>query len=157
MLKIAKDLFDLLYPVGTYYETSNANWTPSSAGWYGTWVEDTAGKTLVAKNTGTFKTLGADVGSETHNHTLTIGQATWYGVPMEESEYGLYIKNQSGTRSTTTNGTFLGRKNRLRNANLITQLTTISHDGFAVETTGNTYNSSTIQPSKVCRRWHRTA
>lgn len=37
MLKIAKDLFDLLYPVGTYYETSNANWTPSSAGWYGIW------------------------------------------------------------------------------------------------------------------------
>ena len=77
MLKISKDLFDLLYPIGTYYETSNSNWAPSSAGWYGTWVEDTAGKTTVAKDTGTFKTLGASVGSEsktTKNHTLTVDE-----------------------------------------------------------------------------------
>ena len=156
-LKIAKDLFDLLYPVGTYYETSNANWTPSSAGWYGTWVEDTGGKTLVAKDSGTFKTLDANVGSETHNHTLTIGQATWYGVPMEESEYGLYIKNQSGARSTASGGIKLNTNNRPRNTALTNTMTTFNHDGFAVETTGNTYNSSTVQPSKVCRRWHRTA
>ena len=75
-LKIAKELFDIIYPIGSYYETSNANWSPSSAGWYGTWVEDTKGKTTVGKaDSGTFATLGGSVGAETKSYTPagTIG------------------------------------------------------------------------------------
>lgn len=156
MLKISKDLFDLLYPVGTYYETSNANWTPSNAGWYGTWVEDTSGKTLVAKDSETFKTLNANVGSESssHKHPLSKagganirkygnvfyqGEITTAGTMPKESHDGVWwCTNANNDYPTTTNPDVAG---------------------IGIGLYGNTdnANSSTIQPSKVCRRWHRTA
>lgn len=138
MLKIAKDLFDLLYPVGTYYETSNANWTPSSAGWYGTWVEDTAGKTTVAKDNGTFKTLGASVGSETH--VLTINQMPKHKHKITHT--GWYGTTPGSGRTCMSNET-------------------ISTDdptpAFDCEEVGGTQAHNNIQPSIVVRRWHRTA
>ena len=155
-LKIAKDLFDLLYPVGTYYETSNANWTPSSAGWYGTWVEDTGGKTLVAKDSGTFKTLDANVGSETstHNHPLSrAGGANFrkYANVFYQGEYttaGTMPPQSVGNCWWATNGETDYQVN-----------TNPGTKGVGIGLYGNTdnANSSTIQPSKVCRRWHRTA
>ena len=138
MLRISKDLFDLLYPVGTYYETSNSNWTPSSAGWYGTWVEDSSGKTTVAKDNGTFKTLGASVGAETH--ILTINQ-----MPKHKHKIihrGWYGTTPGSGRTCTSNET-------------------ISSDdptpAFDCEEVGGTQPHNNIQPSIVVRRWHRTA
>ena len=144
MLKISKDLFDLLYPVGTYYETSNANWTPSSAGWYGTWKEDSGGKTTVAKDSGTFKTLGASIGSEnktTNNTTLTIDQIPSHS---HKTPYTLRYENTSSWWIGGTGGT------------------TIAVDDKNTENTGggkphNHGNINVIQPSVVVRRWHRTA
>lgn len=154
MLKISKDLFDLLYPVGTYYETSNANWTPSSAGWYGTWVEDTAGKTTVAKDSGTFKTLGASVGSESkdmsHTHSLSGNGGARIGCVSGTMYYhriwaGTSIRyNQTITNfdpNHVDDGAYTG--------------------DVASALCGNTDNKSlscnVIQPSIVVRRWHRTA
>lgn len=146
MLKIAKDLFDLLYPVGTYYETSNANWTPSSAGWYGTWVEDSSGKTTVAKDTGTFKTLGASVGSEsktTGNHTLTVDE-----IPSHTHN----AVSTSGVNDTSI---------KLYPFNMITQeYNKIDNNVIRPAGGGKAHNHgniNVIQPSIVVRRWHRTA
>ena len=50
-LRIAPELFDIFYPIGSYYETSNIAWTPQLAGWYGTWVEDTPGRFTIAQAT----------------------------------------------------------------------------------------------------------
>ena len=127
MLKIAKDLFDVLYPVGTYYETSNATWTPSSAGWYGTWQEDTAGKTTVAKSTDIeFNSIGKTGGEKTH--TLTIDE-----LPKE----AWHSKGQTGGIST-----FLSPGNMY---GINTQGTNL----------GQSHNN--LQPYIVVRRWHRTA
>lgn len=165
-LKIAKDLFDLLYPVGTYYETSNSNWTPSASGWYGTWVEDTAGKTTVAKDASTFKTLGGSVGSESKSYTpsgtvqghiLTVNEIPSHQHDMNDDIYGGYL-NRMGVRGDG------GGSNHL--VPQYTQTTSYSkyipmptgggkahNHGF----TGNSSNINVIQPSVVVRRWHRTA
>lgn len=39
-------LLDLIYPVGSYYETSNRNFDPNES-WGGTWVQDSKGLTTV--------------------------------------------------------------------------------------------------------------
>ena len=146
MLKISKDLFDLLYPIGTYYETSNSKWSPSSAGWYGTWVEDTAGKTTVAKDNGTFKTLGASVGSEskkTENHTLTVNE-------MPSHIHGAV--STSGVNDTSI---------KLYPFNMVTkEYSKIDNNVIRPSGGGKAHNHgniNVIQPSIVVRRWHRTA
>lgn len=65
-----KLILDLVHPVGSYYETSNASFNPNSA-WGGTWTREDDGTTLVSyKSSGAFnKTIGTIVGEETH--TLT--------------------------------------------------------------------------------------
>lgn len=154
-LKIAKDLFDLLYPVGTYYETSNSNWTPSNAGWYGTWVEDTAGKTTVAKDAGTFKTLGGSVGSEnktTGNHTLTVDEIPRHNHPFR------VVKDVAGTDS---NGILPKANNGQGNNYGWSSFGPLTGNN-AIEYVGgdkahNHGNINVIQPSIVVRRWHRTA
>ena len=150
-LKIAKDLFDLFYPIGTYYETSNANWTPSSAGWYGTWVEDTGGKTLVAKDSGTFKTLGNSVGSESkdisHNHTLSnngyaklsmhgSGKICYHELKVPEFNSNFYVQGSSGNSESETDSW---------------------GPGLGGSTDNKSLSCNVIQPSVVVRRWHRTA
>ena len=68
MSGVGQKLFDIFYPIGSYYETSDTNFNPNTANsWYGTWVEDTKGQTLVSRNNGTFSTVGANIGEETNN------------------------------------------------------------------------------------------
>lgn len=140
-LKIAKDLFDLLYPVGTYYETSNSNWTPSNAGWYGTWVEDTAGKTTVAKDSGTFKTLGGSVGSETHELTVDEMPSHNHAFSQRILAWDAYWPYGVATASYNAGP--------------------IQWQGYNQEAsmtkTGGSQPHNNIQPSIVVRRWHRTA
>lgn len=79
MLKIAKDLFDLLYPVGTYYETSNASWTPSSASGthygYG-WESDTG--MMYNNMPSSLGSIGNTGGGQGHSHNIaTKGIYVW--------------------------------------------------------------------------------
>ena len=60
-------MLNLFYPVGSYYETSDTTFNPNTA-WGGTWVEDTAGRMLVAMDTSTFTTVGDTGGTESHQH-----------------------------------------------------------------------------------------
>ena len=58
---------DIIYPVGTYYETSNTSFNPNTA-WGGTWVREDDGTALVSyKSSGKFnEDIGTIVGEETH-------------------------------------------------------------------------------------------
>ena len=44
------EIYELVYPVGSYYETSDTTFDPAVAGWFGTWVEETDSRSLVAKS-----------------------------------------------------------------------------------------------------------
>ena len=128
------ELLDYFHPVGSYYETSDTTFNPNTA-WGGTWVEDTAGRVLVAKDTGTFATVGNTGGEETH--TLVISEMPkhhhdaqgWYDVG--------YGSNQRYTRSRN----FLSGDPREQ----------------AVYDTGGDGAHNNLQPYIVVKRWHRTA
>lgn len=145
MLKISKDLFDLLYPIGTYYETSNANWTPSSAGWYGTWVEDSAGRILVALDTKQteFNAINKTGGSKyMQNHYHDIRYARYYGDGVTISNTG---DGESVLNITSWNWT----------KNVANSFSGSGSNIYTNDVGGG--NSENLQPYKVVRRWHRTA
>ena len=62
-----KQLIDIIYPVGTYYETTNASFNPNVA-WSGTtWQKITDGRVLIAG--GGDYTVGSNYGEKTHKIT----------------------------------------------------------------------------------------
>ena len=63
----ASQIIDMLYPVGAYYETSDENFTPASAGWPGTWVLETFGQVHVSAGNG--YTIGSTGGVSVNNYT----------------------------------------------------------------------------------------
>ena len=63
-----KQLIDIIYPIGTYYETTNANFNPNTA-WAGTtWQRITDGRVLIAG--GGDYTVGTNYGEKTHKITV---------------------------------------------------------------------------------------
>ena len=62
-----KQLIDIIYPVGSYYETTNASFNPNTA-WAGTtWQRITDGRVLIAG--GGDYTVGTNYGEKTHKIT----------------------------------------------------------------------------------------
>lgn len=140
-----KLLVDLIYPVGSYYHTSDSEFNPNTA-WGGTWVLENDGTNLVSKSNETGSIFNADigiiVGEEKHNHALNSAYAmigtdassnTLDSIKYVEGyTYNSLAKAQSFsfTSGTTTSATALG---------------------------GQTDSSNNVQPSKITNRWHRTA
>lgn len=142
VLRIAKDLFDIFYPIGSYYETSNANWTPQGAGWYGTLVEDSAGRVTVSKDSTQteFNTIGETGGEKTHKLT----EAEMPKHKHTSSKNFGYDSGTSGWGASFANYT----------SGYVYQSTNI---GSYLNTAGNDQSHNNLQPYIVVRRWHRTA
>ena len=136
-------MMDILYPVGSFYETTDTSFDPNKA-WGGTWTEDTAGRVLVAKDSGTFSTVGDTGGAETHTNTL--GNAGWAKVIIKSNGDVIYkennITNWTGNYAAATNGSTAG---------------SYSNQVYGAELGGATGNGSSLQPYIVIKRWHRTA
>lgn len=159
------------YPVGSYYETSNLDFDPNVS-WGGTWVEDSAGRVTVAKNTGTFSVVGNTGGLEFdgHFHTTQSHTLTTYEIPSHTHGpgWGSYFMN-SNADIHTTSLSFDPSALPLKDANLLFAKNTTGVTGISAYTAytggggshshGNTGSSqtSTVQPYVVVRRWHRTA
>ena len=143
-LRITKDLFDIFHPIGTYYETSNANFNPNTEpNWYGTWVQDTKGQTMVSKSdSGTFKTLGADVGEEKHTLSVSEIPSHGHGVGATGVNDGAGVSQQFGNYPIRIYQDLKGNW---------------GVSGIHVDNNGGGQSHNNIQPSKVCIRWHRTA
>ena len=61
-----KQLIDIIYPVGSYYETTNTNFNPNTA-WSGTtWQRISDGRTLIAGGGSSGYTVGSTYGAKTH-------------------------------------------------------------------------------------------
>lgn len=127
------DILNLFYPVGCYFETSNTAFNPNTS-WGGTWVEDSAGKVLVAQNSGTFATVGATGGEETH--TLTVSEIPSHRHSTTKAgSQGKAQAQTSGSSGYAWNADSGGRT------------------GY--EGGGGAHNN--LQPYIVVKRWHRTA
>ena len=141
MLRIGEEAFDIFYPVGSYYETSNTSFNPNTnSNWYGEWVEDTAGRVPIALdvNQSEFNQVGKIGGEKIH--TLTIQEIPWH-------VHGFHICNTDGT------GPF--REVAARGNN-----NTGEPDWKAnqyTEGAGGGQAHNNLQPYIVVKRWHRIA
>lgn len=132
-----KNILDLFYPVGSYYETSSTTFNPNTA-WPGTtWAEDSAGRVLVAKSaSGTFATVGATGGEEKHTLSLAEMPKHKHGVGSRDPSAGI------GLAGTGIGMEFLG---------------SYTYGTFSTDEKGSSSAHNNLQPYKVIKRWHRTA
>ena len=150
-------LFDMLYPVGSYYETSDSSFNPNNQ-WRGTWVLETAGQVHVSAGTGyavgatggeaTHRLTAAEMPSHGHNvktwvNAGTVGPAKGYtnnGTTLYDVSYGNQLANGSWY-STSFNAAESGNGDP-------TGLTDMQ---------GNSQAHNNMPPYIVVNRWHRTA
>lgn len=145
--KFMEDIFDLIYPVGSYYETSNRDFNPNDS-FYGTWVEDTIGYVTVGADTVGDSELiqnnipSLDVGDKTGemNHTLTVAE-------MPQHNHELYGTANPNTGGPAFRSTVNGEGNGM-------SLYTL---GASSGNAGNGQSHNNMQPSIGVIRWHRTA
>lgn len=129
MNQIKNAINNLIYPVGSYYETSDLNFNPNTT-WGGTWVLDSEGKVTVARdeNDTDFDTIGATGGSkylQEHTHKL---------------KYYVNTNLSGGTDHFLVYG-----------SNTATVLSSLGTESAGTGDSGN------LQPYIVVNRWHRTA
>lgn len=139
-LMIAEELFNWIHPVGSYYETSDINWSPQNADWYGTWVEDTEGLALVSRNSGTFKNVGDVIGEE--KHKMTIEELVEHGHDLQVVKDYATNSGSDLPKGANSQGDNAGWGNR---------------NDYPIKKTGGSKPFNIIQPSKVVIRWHRIA
>lgn len=134
-------IWNIIYPVGSYYETSNPNFNPNSS-WGGIWEKDTKGLVTVgaiedggdSPAYGTLKlSLGNTIGEA--EHTLTVDE-----MPSHTHGLAMQAGNQSGVIDKIS-------VNGYENCNWY------SH----VQYTGGGQPHNNVQPSIGVIRWHRTA
>lgn len=132
-----------LYPVGTYYETSDDNFNPNFT-WGGTWVLDTNGRVTVSQdaNQVEFNTIGKVGGSkelQRHYHDIRYPSPDGDGVTISNTGYG-------GRCLNITNWAWVD--------NIINEFGSSSNlrTNFVGEG-----SSGNLQPYVVVKRWHRVA
>lgn len=154
---VPSGLVDMFYPVGSYYETSDASFDPNTA-WGGTWVLETAGQVHVSAGTG--YSIGSTGGSTTHyhstsGHTLTINE-------MPSHMHQIAQRSGSGTRFSGWHYEFTVNNSNgpvwNQNTNVNRAVSAIGYTGGGqAHNHGNTGDGSNMQPYIVVNRWHRTA
>ena len=149
---------DMIYPVGSYYETSDTTFNPNTA-WGGTWVEDDSGRVLVSKkSSGSMATVGATGGSENHRHDFKVGMVRYYGALVgaefaDANTWGAWSYSQN--KYAKSSGQDMDNHAHTRNSALQAGTTAITES--TQYTIGDTDQASSYQPWLVVKRWHRTA
>lgn len=123
-----KVFVDAIYPVGSYYETSDKNFNPNTY-FGGTWVLEAEGKVHIGA--GTNYAVGATGGEATHTLTVDEMPSHTHALPHVMG----YVNSTGGG-----NGTY-GAVNTWTN----------------VGNTGGGKAHNIMQPYVVVNRWHRTA
>ena len=136
-----KLLVDLIYPVGTYYDTSDIDFDPNTA-WGGTWELDQSGTVLVSKSSASSSKFNGDVNTVVgeEEHTLTTNEMPEHNHNLFASEGGSILFPPYSAKSDGDSGT-------------------VETGGYATITTyaGSNQPHNNVQPSKITNRWHRTA
>ena len=165
-----RSLLNYFYPVGSYYETSDANFNPNNV-WGGNWSMDSVGKVTVGYGTG--YTQGGGSTSQSvpiayHRHTDNTFSVSASGTAYSTgSEHSHTITNKYDHDATLGgNGT---RYTASATLGTSTNFSSCSYDGthsHAVSVSGSATGStsyagtsgasiSVMQPYIVVYRWHR--
>lgn len=132
LTNLQDQLLDKIYPIGSYYETSNTSFDPNVT-WGGTWVNDSKGRVTVALDDrdADFNTISKTGGSkylQQHEHSKITGLYKY------EYSYGF-------------DGQVYKTAQKLEDI-------TVESGKVSDVTTGNSGN---LQPYIVVVRWHRIA
>lgn len=132
----ASDVIDLVYPIGSYYETSDTAFNPNTA-WGGTWVLDSKGRVTVSRDETItdFDTIGETGGEKTV--TLTVDE-----MPNHSHKVRYTGRN--------ANGNYGGMSGTSVDANPAYNKLLVAYEGG-----GKAHNN--MPPYIVVNRWHRTA
>ena len=165
---VVRMLFDFVYPVGSYYETSDTTFDPNIT-WGGTWTLETAGQVHVSAGTG-YSVSGAlsnttDGGTTTHthttgNHTLTESQIPSHNHPIASNGVGMWIPNagsSSRSRVASSSSGSIYCTSMSSSGGYTWQTTTANRGSGGAHNHGDTGNGSNMQPYIIVNRWHRTA
>lgn len=158
-----KSIFDIFYPVGSYYETSNTSFNPNTA-WGGTWELETQGKVHIGS--GADYTVGGTGGSKTTNFSST-GTTDSHTLVLDEIPSHKHIALK---RKRSSVDDFLGGSEANYGAEDATVTVSKFDDSKNYYTSssgggkGHTHNFglsvnniNVMQPYIVVKRWHRTA
>lgn len=171
-----KIFVDAIYPIGSYYETSDANFDPNTY-FGGTWVLEASGQVHVSAGTGyTIGTTGGATTSSTGNHTLTTSEIpahTHGSKSLSDSftarRYGtsgagtaILWGDTTGVVRVTTGSTSQSKINvngvsGTSTYDTVTIDATHEHTSVGGSEAHNHGSVSTMQPYIVVNRWHRTA
>ncbi len=171
-----KILVDAIYPVGSYYETSDTTFNPNTY-FGGTWSLEAAGQVHVSAGTGysvngaltntsdggeaTHTLTPSETALRTHTHSTTIGSHSHY--PNGGSSY--YFVQTTGGQTVNAGGISgsgtrvyvaanTGATTNWRNTTSSTDLGSKTSGGVT-EANGSAHNN--MPPYIVVNRWHRTA
>lgn len=144
-----QEMFDLLRPVGSFYETSNVDFDPSIAGWFGTWVEETESRTLIAKSgTNSLNETGGE-----NTHTLTAAETPAH---THTGTMVVVTANKGNTGSTAGNTKITSHWNTILNAD--TYISSFYGMGeYNTTGFGSGGEHENRQPYILVRRFRRTA
>ena len=140
--KFMEDVFDLIYPIGSYYETSDTNFDPNDK-WSGTWVRMRDGVVLVSESAGSAAGTAApvwNVGDKDGEYWHTLTEAE-----MPSHMHGVVLHGITPNIGTTE-GVVISRDTG-----------TGSFWNTTTSTQGSGQQHNNIQPSLCVARWHRTA
>lgn len=122
-----------IYPVGSYYETSESSFNPNNS-WAGTWVLENDGTVLVSKSNSQSSIFNDDVGDIVgeEKHQLSLQE-------IPSHRHKISVSEGSGSAGWAKVGDW--------NAS----------ESFQSDWAGGGQAHNIVQPSKIVYRWHRTA
>ena len=171
------EILNVFYPVGSYYWTSDASFSPSTT-WGGTWIKLDEGVVLtsagdnypVASDILATAKDGGDTTSDTGNTTLaatnipahTHGEKSLSGsfdTRKMEGPYSLVYapKNIVSLKDSTASITGIMNGSTTVARHTVTINATHTHTSVGGGTAHNHGSVSTMQPYKNAYCWHRTA
>lgn len=156
-------IFDLIYPVGSYYWTSDGNFVPADV-FGGSWEKIDAGVTLVSAGTGYTVTSGTakDGGSEDsiipyHRHSVAEQNTGNMSANSSHSHDFSYAQYQRGTGSATASALQYTGSTKTTSTESVQHTHKVpSHNTNYAGTSGNTTGAN-MPPYKCAYCWHRTA
>lgn len=150
-----KALFDFIYPIGSYYETSDTNFDPNAI-WGGTWILEAEGQVHISAGTN-YTIAGAstnttDGGEATHTLTTTEMPSHLHSAVNNDAGFMAYKWNSGVARNrfaTATSGTL----KYVFSSSTADDLIYATQSGA----TGGGGAHNNMPPYIIVNRWHRTA